>query len=71
MTKNIFWCSCKVTEILVRFECNMNFLDRSSINTLISNFMKTGPVRTQLFLVDGQTIDINFSKAHKNIFDGI
>jgi hypothetical protein len=38
--KKIFWPSCKIPVILVRFYWKLNFLDRLSKNTQISNFMK-------------------------------
>ena len=41
--------------ILVRFEWNLNFLDRFSKNTQILNFMKIRPVEAELFHVDRRT----------------
>jgi hypothetical protein len=38
--KKVFWSSCKILVILVRFYWKFNFLDRLSKNTQISNFMK-------------------------------
>ena len=55
MIINVHWSSCKLSIILVRFECNVNFLDRFSKNTLTSNFMKIHPMGAKLFHAYGQT----------------
>ena len=53
--KHLFWLSCNVPVILVRFLWNLCFLDRYSKNTQISNFMKIRPVEAELFHVDRWT----------------
>ena len=45
----VYWCACKVTVILSRFEINLNFLDRFSKNTEISNFIKIHSVVAQKY----------------------
>ena len=56
------------------FSSELNFLTRFSKNTLISNFMRIRPVRSELFLADGEvytdTTNLiiavhNFAKAPK------
>ena len=53
--KNVHWSSCKVPVIHVRYKWNLNFLDRFSKNTPVSNFMKIFPVGAKFFHADGQT----------------
>ena len=55
MTKTEYWSSCKVAVILVRFECNLNFMDRFSINTQILNFVKIRLVGIEVFHADRRT----------------
>ena len=42
-------------DILVRFEINLNFLDRYSKNAQISKFVKIRPVGAELFQAHGRT----------------
>jgi hypothetical protein len=75
---NVHRSSSKVLVIFVRFEWNLNTLDRLLKNIQISNFMKIRSVGAELFhtgkKTDGRT-DItklivtfrNFAKAHKNM----
>jgi hypothetical protein len=52
---NVHWSSCKVHVILVRFERNLNFLNRVFKNTQKSNFMKIRPLRAEFFHADERT----------------
>jgi hypothetical protein len=47
--------SYEVPVIVVRFQPNLNFLNRISKNPPISNLMKIYPVGADLFHMDGQT----------------
>jgi hypothetical protein len=54
---------------------NMNFLDRFSKITQITNFMKIRPVGAELFQADGQTdgheVNSRFSKYRKSAWNKI
>jgi len=52
---NVCCYSCKRSVTLVRFERIINFLDRFSENTPISNFVKICLVGADLFHADGRT----------------
>ena len=47
--------SYKVPVILVKFQFNLNLLDKFSKNTQITRFMKIRPVGDELFHSDGRT----------------
>jgi len=44
MIRNVYWYSCKVPVILVRFLMKFNFLDKVSKNSQLSNFKKIRPL---------------------------
>jgi hypothetical protein len=76
LIKNVYWSSCKVPVILVKYQRNLNFLNRFS-KILIPIFMKIRPVEPELFHADGKTeaptdrhdeIFRNFAKAFINLF---
>ena len=47
--------SCKLPVILVRFQWNLNFLNRCRKYAQISNFIKSFPVGAELFYAIGRT----------------
>ena len=55
MIKHVYWSACKLAHILARFHWSMNFVDRFSKNSLISNFIKIHLVGDEFFHTDGQT----------------
>jgi hypothetical protein len=64
--KNVYWSSCKVPAITLRFEWILNFLHRFSNRTQIPNFMKIRPVGTQLFHVVGR-MDRQTWRSYKSL----
>jgi hypothetical protein len=66
MIKNVYVFMYN-TVILVRFQWNLNFLDRLSKNSLLYNFMKICPVGTKLFLVDGQRDMTKLTVTFRNL----
>ena len=67
--KNVYWSSCKVNVIPVRFDWNLNFLYRFSKNPHISNFVKIRPVGAELFheerRMDRHDANSSFSQFRK------
>jgi hypothetical protein len=52
---NVVKSSCRVPIILVRFQRNLNFIDRFSKNAQILNFTKLCIMGAELFHADSQT----------------
>ena len=50
--KYVYWSSCKVTAILVRFYRNLDFPARFWKNIEIPNFINIRPVRTEVIHAD-------------------
>ena len=57
MMTNVYWSSCEVSAILVRFQSNLEFLHRISKNFQKSIFMKNRPVGAELFNADRRRTD--------------
>jgi hypothetical protein len=60
--------SCKIPIIFVGIYWKLNFLDRFSKNTGISNFMKTLRVGAELFHTDGPTQTYRHEAANESLF---
>jgi hypothetical protein len=52
---NVHKSSCKAPVIIVKFQLNLNFLDRFSLNPRILKFIKILPVVAELFRWNGRT----------------
>ena len=74
MTVNVYWSSCKIHVVILRFLWKLNFLRIfSEKNTQMCNFIKFRPLAAELFhedgRIDGQTDIVafrNFSNAVKS-----
>jgi hypothetical protein len=58
MIKYLYWSACDISDILVRFYLNSNYLAKFSKNAQISNLMKISPVGAEFHAnrrMDGQT----------------
>ena len=66
MIKNVYWCSYRDPLFLFGFWWNLNFLNRFSKNSQISNFMKIRPVVAELFRTDKRTDMTNLIVAFRN-----
>ena len=64
--KNVYWSSCKVPVAIVRIYLKLNFRNRFSKNTQVSNFIKIRPVGADLFHTDGQTDMTKLPVAFRN-----
>jgi len=60
--ENVYWSSCKVPFILVRYQRNLGFLNRFSKNTQIWNLMKMRPVGVEFFHTDKHEANSRFSQ---------
>jgi hypothetical protein len=58
MIENVYWSSCKVICIPVRFSLNFLFPNGFLRNIKISNITKIRPVGTEFFLADRGRIDM-------------
>jgi hypothetical protein len=54
---NVHLSSCKVPVIIVRFQSNLNFLNRLSKNKQISNFVEIRPAKKSYYVRTDRHID--------------
>ena len=55
MIKTVYWSSCEISIIVIRFQWNLNFLGVFSINTQTSNFTNFHSLGANLFHVEMRT----------------
>jgi hypothetical protein len=65
--ENVCWSSCKIPDVHTRFWLDLNFSDRISKNTRISNFMKILPAVAELVHGDGRTDITELTVALRNL----
>ena len=70
MIIHVYWSSCKVLVILVRFHLKFNFLNRFSNNNQISYFMKISSVGGELFQANGRSDMTKLTVAFLNFPNG-
>ena len=63
---NVFSSSREVPVVHVRFNLNLNFLERFSKNTQISNLLKIRPVGAELFYAHRRTDMTKLIVAYRN-----
>ena len=64
--QNVYWSLGTALVILVRFQWNLDCLDRFSKNTQIQNFMKLRRMGAEFFHADGQTDMTKLTVAFRN-----
>ena len=68
MIKIVYWSSCKVPVIVVRFWYNLNFLDRFSKNAQVPNFIKIRRVGAELCQANRRTHSHDEANSHFSQF---